>query len=498
MKKKGIPLGLSVVEPKGDVAFMVRQMSEEMELPYYHIDPAKNREYAVNAGYDPLYQSDYFNPMKGDMDTVAEATVSVLKSLFGKQEAFFATVQEVSARNVTKLLKTLHGDNIDLLDVVATLRDLNLLEKKVKELKIRDGSNDLTQFFDSELLGTMKDKYRQFVIGLRAQLENLTSNKRLKEIMSGHSSLNIDEHFATGGILAVNTALGELGTSGDAFGQFMIMHLQNGTFRRPGTERTRVPHFLIVDELSRYINPDIERFLNIAPEYRVAGIFATQSLGQLEVESGKLSAKAVKRSIINGCRNKIVFGGVSAEDAKEFAEEFGKKQIIERQSTFKNRVVVPHLFPAQYRDTEREEYRFYYTQIMDGLPRFHFIYKLLKDGHPMPPGIGKGSFVPRDWKEKREREIGIKKLRIPFLISLKKSVNKKEVSQDLNEESTNEEIKPTNNVLNNRITFKPKDNKNKVSNDQDEPIKTKESAINQKNQAKIKQVSSSFSDDDFF
>src|SRR5690606_32693826 len=110
------------------------------------------------------------------------------------------------------------------------------------------------------------------------------------------------------------------------FGMFSAMHLQNGAFRRPGTEKTRTPHFLIIDEYSRYINPDVELFLSVAAEYVVSGVFATQSLGQLEIESGKISGRAMKRAILTSCRNKIAFGGLSAEDAKEFAEEFGKDE----------------------------------------------------------------------------------------------------------------------------------------------------------------------------
>lgn len=393
LKAKGVPLGLSVIEPKGDVAAMVNEMCFEMGIPCTHIDPM-------------MSNTAQFNPMEGEINAVAEATVIVLKGLFGKQDAFFATVQELSARNVTKLLKELHGDNIDIVDVMNTLRDERVLAAKVAELKARDGMTDLVHFFESELLGSTKDKYRQFVIGLRAQLENVVSNDALRQIMTGKSSFNIDEHYAKGGVLAVNTALGMLRTSGDAFGQFLIMHLQNGAFRRPGTEFTRIPHFLIVDEYSRYINPDVEIFLNLAAEYRVAGIFATQSLGQLELESGKISAKGMKRAILGGCRNLVVFGGIKSEDAKDFAEEFGKDKILMRQSTYKNSILLPNLFPDSYRDTEIEEYRFDATDLMDGLPRFHFVHKLLQDGHPQKPALAKGQLVRRDWKEAREWEQG--------------------------------------------------------------------------------------------
>ncbi|MCM3791259.1 type IV secretory system conjugative DNA transfer family protein [Domibacillus indicus] len=418
-KKQGVPLGLSVVEPKGDVARMVNEMCTEMDIPCTHIDPE-------------LPHSHGFNPMEGGMDDVAEATVVVLKGLFGKQDAFFATVQELSARNVTKLLKALHGDKMDIIDVMNTLRDEKELEKKVKELKKRDGLTDLVHFFESELLGSMREKYRQFVIGLRAQLENITSNESLKRIMTGKSDINIDRHFEEGGVLAVNTALGKLRKAGDAFGQFIIMHLQNGTFRRPGTEQTRIPHFLIVDEYSRYINPDVEMFLSLAAEYRVSGIFATQSLGQLEVEAGKIGPKAMKQAILTSCRNKITFGGLSAGDAKEFAEEFGRDRVIMRQGTFKNRILIPKFFPESYRDTENEEYRFYYTDLMDGLPRFHFVHKLLQNGTPQPPAMAKGTFVPRDWKEKREWE-GKRSWLLRRLHFIQKKRRKKEKALSMSE-----------------------------------------------------------------
>ncbi len=385
MKKRGIPLGMSVVEPKGDVARMVFEKCRKLDMPCVHVDPEKS-------------DSAVFNPMEGDMDDVAEATVVVLKSMFGKQEAFFATVQEVAARNITKLLKRLYEDDINLTDVVKTLRDPTMLEGEVQKLWQKEGESDLVQFFRSELLGAQRERYQQFVLGLRAQLENLTSNRYLERVISGRSSINIDRHFAEGGILAVNTAMGKLRKAGDAFGQFVVMHLQNGTFRRPGTEATRIPHFLIVDEYSRYINPDVELFLSIAAEYKTAGIFAIQSLGQLEVESGKINAKAMKQSIMTSCRNKIAFGGLSFQDALEFSREFGKKQIIRRESTFKQQMLIPNILPESYRDTEKEEDRIFPTQLMYGLPRFHYVALLLQGGTPQPPILAKGSFVRQERK----------------------------------------------------------------------------------------------------
>lgn len=75
LKAKGVPLGLSVIEPKGDVAAMVNEMCFEMGIPCTHIDPM-------------MSNTAQFNPMEGEINAVAEATVIVLKGLFGKQDAF--------------------------------------------------------------------------------------------------------------------------------------------------------------------------------------------------------------------------------------------------------------------------------------------------------------------------------------------------------------------------------------------------------------------------
>src|SRR5699024_2460622 len=70
-KKKGKKLGLTVVEPKRDFALQVKEYCEEMEIPYTFIDPLSE-------------DSAQFNPMEGEKNQVAEATVIALQALFGK------------------------------------------------------------------------------------------------------------------------------------------------------------------------------------------------------------------------------------------------------------------------------------------------------------------------------------------------------------------------------------------------------------------------------
>lgn len=396
-RAKGKKVGLSVLEPKGDVIKDMKKICDAIGEEMVYIDPTEPDK------------TDSINVMQGDKHSVAEATVAVLKAMFGKQEAFFATIQEMSARNITLLLKELYGDQVYITHVLENLRNESILRKNIQLLKQKGTDPDLVEFFENELLdGKVSEKYRQLVMGLRAQLENITSNEYLRPIITRPSSINLDDHFENGGILGVNTALGLTGKAGDAFGQFIAMHLQLATFRRKGTERTRIPHYLIIDEYSRYINPDVERFLSIAAEYRVALIAAIQSLGQIEMESGMITAKAMKQAILTNCRNKIIFGGLSAPDAKELATELGKDTVLQREKTFDGEMS-KRLVERSFREKEMDVDRFKYTLLMDGLPRFHFVHKLLKNGHPQKPGIAVGSFTPRDPIEIKEHFNRIKK-----------------------------------------------------------------------------------------
>ena len=383
-KARGFQCGLSVIEPKGDVAQFTADLSRELGIQgTYHFDPT-------------LDNTDMINLMKGPVDDVAEATIAVLKGMM-KQDEFFALMQELTARNFIKLLKLNHEDNLDIISVLRSLRNDDILKQETTRLEKSGKDPELLGFFEHEMRGRLGEKWKELAVGLRAQIEKLVSNSYIRRIITGDTGIDLDRHMLEGGVLAVNSCL-KFRSSGDAFGQFLMMHLQSAAFRRPGTERTRIPHFLIVDEMSRYINPDIERFLSIAAEYRVASVFAVQSFEQLSIASGNLTAQAMKTSILTNCRNKITFGGISNTDASFLADELGKDWMVRRMETFDGKVIA-HLLPDSYRQIEQEEYRIRPTDMQDGLPRFYYVHKLVRDGHPMKPGIAIGQFVPNDWRE---------------------------------------------------------------------------------------------------
>ncbi|MGB9819696.1 MAG: type IV secretion system DNA-binding domain-containing protein [Thermovenabulum sp.] len=435
---QGEKLGVTVIEPKGDFADDVAAMCRDLKIPYVYINP-------IDPG------TPCFNPMEGDPETVAEIMRTVLRSLFGKQEAFFRLNQEIAARNTALLVKKIKGNNATIMDMVEVLRNENMLMKYVEELKNKEGTTALVQYFLVEVLGQNKDKINQFTLGLRLQLEDITGNSMLQRVLIGKSDVKLDEHLEKGGVLIVNTAMGNLGKLGDAFGQFIMMHLQQAVFRRPGTERTRTPHFLYIDEFPRYINPDFERLLAIGRSFRCATVLALQTTEQL-VHEDKHNFKNI---VLETCRNKIILNLGSEGDAQLFSKEFGEFEYLEKVFSYKRDssiLLMPFWKEENYRLDTKKEKRFDYTKLLE-IPRFKGIVRIVKDGEPIMPIMG--DFDLCEWDKKRwnknKANKNQKRLKIKDDLTIKENNKKLNIIYDEvkdiyvktnnNEDNTNEEEK---------------------------------------------------------
>jgi len=382
---KGEKLGVTIIEPKGDFADDVAAMCRSMKVPYIYINPL-----------NPA--TPRFNPMSGEPELVAEIMRTVLRSLFGRQEAFFRLNQEVAARNTALLVKKIKGEDATMLDMVEALREQSILAMMVSNLERAEGESALTQYFKAEVMGDMKDKIQQFTLGLRLQLEDITGNQMMRRVMIGKSDVDLDKHLAEGGVLIINTAMGELGKLGDAFGQFIMMHFQQAVFRRKGTERTRTPHVLYIDEFPRYVNPDFERLLAIGRSYRCATVLALQTTAQIVHED----RPTFRDIVLETCRNKIILNLGSEEDAKRFSKEFGEYEVLKQTPSYKRdgMLIIPWRLDSM-REEFRTKERYSYTDLME-LPRYHAVVRTVVDGQPQQPVLGKLELS--NWDRQRRKK----------------------------------------------------------------------------------------------
>ena len=315
---KGGEIGLTVFEPKGEFAAQVYEAGRSLDLRAVLVDPRRT-------------DSAVWNPLEGDPAKVAESVRTVLETMFGRQDAFFGNVQESASRNTVLLLKALRGDNLTFMDLLEHLWNQDKLAQAVAEYdRLPDAHPQLLSYFRSIVL--KNPKWQEHTLGLQVQVQDLVINRSVNRVLSGRSSFNVDAHLADGGgVLCVGTALGDLSSKmGGLFGRLLLMSLQDAIFRRPGTERTRRPHVLLVDEAPMFINPRFGELLSMGRSYRVSIALAFQDLSQLELWSQGEGGKAFAGTVLGNCQTRMIFGGGTQPDALWFSRQLGMSPEVEK------------------------------------------------------------------------------------------------------------------------------------------------------------------------
>ena len=173
--------------------------------------------------------------------------------------------------------------------------------------------------------GSGRKETEKFVYGAITQLDNFLRNPGIKRVLcSKHNNVNLDKALEEGQIITACTRQGDLGELHQkAFGMFVILSLKDAVLRRPGTEDTRTPHFIYIDEFPLYITKDTEAFFTLFRKYRCGTLITVQNLSQLTKTSSLAYFKDV---IITNSKTRIVFGDMTWEEAKYWEVEMGTKK----------------------------------------------------------------------------------------------------------------------------------------------------------------------------
>lgn len=328
-------LGLTYMCPDYESMTHMIKVADSYKLPYNIVDPNDPNSIGLNPFIfdDPLQTS------------IAISTV--LKGLYSSthsdiNEAYRENAATQAVENVSILLKEIYprlhdGELPTLEDVQDCLTDFELTESLCERLKedeeLAKKYSALIRYFEMNFYKNSNgiEEMRKFVTASTAQLDTLLRFPGVKNILCNRTNnLNYDEALENGEITFVCTRRGDLGPNiNTAFGLFFILLMQYSVLRRPGTEKTRVPHFLYIDEFSNYINASTEQLFTLYRKYRVATVISVQNLAQLEVSNNKY-----KQTILSNCNNKIVFGNNTPEDNEWWSKEIGDKKEWDYTNTY--------------------------------------------------------------------------------------------------------------------------------------------------------------------
>lgn len=366
--------GVICIEPKSDLAEMVYAMCTDAGRTGYYFNPISP-------------DCPRFNPLAGKEEDVIETTTTVFVMLAPDSIQYFKDITTNLLRKALMVLKRIeaaytdystgissrpatllvlndlicntNGIGFQMVNELAALPTINKAEKKQNQ--------DTKEWFINEYFSD-RSKIYENASGVRMQVANLIQNKYLRKVLNpenGQSDINFDKILANGDCLSITTAMGDLRDLGSYLGYFIIFNLQSSIFRRPGTEYTRKPCYLYIDEAQKYLNYGFSDVLTMGRSYRVCCTIASQSRDLL-VENAGDKAEYFLSNISANLRNVVLFPGISYKDADYYSKAFGKivkteirtgetDQKFSLQSSLSGRVNAGTK-SIQYSERETEEY----------------------------------------------------------------------------------------------------------------------------------------------
>lgn len=310
-----------VLEPKGGndaLVYQMKHLAYRLGRKVYIVDPT-NPETSVIL---PLYGDDF--------DEVAENNVSAFLMYLGNQaDQFYKNKQETVLRMAVKAVKAIKGDEAtydDVLDILrhsphgASVRKAYI--QRMSDSRFSYIKPDLEEY-DYEL--TNNPRAGHYYSGLIDYLKKLTSNQYLRNILcvppskAGNKTINLRDVLDNAGVILVTTAVHTTKHLGYTIGRLYLSMLQSEIFHRMRSGEKKCPVACYVDEVQNYIS---ESFAETFEMGRSANFMMTvihHNLEQLRENS-----KRLEQALFTNARQKVVFGGINAEDAERVASQIGQ------------------------------------------------------------------------------------------------------------------------------------------------------------------------------
>ena len=328
-------LGITYMAPDYETISKVKSVADNFGISVNLVDP----DSPTSPGLNPFAFE--------DPTQTAIAISTVLKGLYadknpGMEMAYRENQTSQIIENLTILLRLIYpkmneGKLPNIEDLFKLLSNFDLVEKMCR---ILESDAELAEEYSMQISYFKKNFYSdspnrsemQKIVSIPiAQIDSLLRYPGVRNILCNRvNNLNYDNILANGEVTLVCTRRGDLGESAHkAFGLFFLLLMQYSVLRRPGTENTRIPHFLYIDEFPDFICSATEPIFTIYRKYRIGTVVSAQSLDQLRKQGEKLA-----NIIISNCSNKIVFGNNSPEDNDWWSKELGEKREWEYDNSY--------------------------------------------------------------------------------------------------------------------------------------------------------------------
>ena len=337
-------LGLTYIAPDYESVSHIKEVAENFSIKYNVIDPNDSSSIGLNPFVfdDPIKASIAISSVLKRMYH-AEKTENATSSTLIVDDGFTGNVVTQAVENLSLLLKELYprtheGQLPNLEDLYNLLNDFDLVEKMAEEFKtypeLQEKYSIQINYFKKTFYkgANGRDELERTLQAYSAEIENLLRYPGVKNILCNRSeNLNYDKALKDGTVTLVCTRRGDLGASVHrAFGIFFILLMQHSVLSRPGNEKTRIPHFLYVDEFPPFACTSTSEIFTLYRKYRVGTIISAQNLSQFGAKESSF-----RQTLLSNCTTKIVFGNNTPEDNEWWEKELGDKREWVFQNDYK-------------------------------------------------------------------------------------------------------------------------------------------------------------------
>lgn len=402
--------GITVIEPKADLAEEVDAMSEIYGRDCLYFNPI-------------LPDCPYFNPLLGDEKDIIENMSTTFKMLAPDSPQFFLDMNDTLLRNSLKVLKRIKGNDANLIDLYRLVTDsggegMNMVEQLSKvggsAERIKENS-DIVSYFRDDYFAERSKTY-EHCSGIRSQVSKIIANEYLRKVLNpppGEKGLDFEAHLRSNGVIAIATAQGKLGDLGSFLGYFLILQLQSAVFKREGDADSRRHHYLYIDEFQKYANPGFADMLTQGRSYRVASHLATQNRALIGMGRGQ-EGKDFIELVSTNARNVVIFPGGNITDAEYYSKQFGEVLETEVRKGVSQAKFNPIYgfqkisYPTEsISSTEKLVPRFTPSDIIYQ-PFRKIIALTIEDNSIQFPRVGEISFIPQDLNKEIKRIVAEK------------------------------------------------------------------------------------------
>lgn len=405
--------GLTVLAPDDSLTDDVCNLCDVRNIHYNRIDATraltgKRKTYTI--GMNPFYLPTNLNPSKCNEMIVKKAIIfsdvmQAITDLKGKADSYFTGLNRQMIANIAILvmvtvpvLRRRHATPTDLQELI---NNFDLLPEYLDRLSELDRDTNqytfIIQYIRDDLLGKGRTKMEDQSRGTRNIINEFLLMPANREVFCSQNSIDFDRILLNGEVTVCNYNLASGDTDAIAFGLFFLLSFNNAVLSRPGTERTRLPHFFYLDELPVLIHSSLEKNFSLFRKYRVAMFVAIQTLDQMM----KNELTKYLKGVILGCAHIIVFGRSSLSDMEVFSKMAGIHDVTEEQASTSETALSSEDTHLSYSVREMTAQRNILEEIDIRMMDFQEVsFFTTQNGRPIPVIHGRVDFLKAsDWNE---------------------------------------------------------------------------------------------------